>query len=241
MHGEPHLWFGLLDDRVLKVRQVTYQRSWAWGGGAAEWHGGQLRASGYELARFVDQAEAAVAAARRGSVWRGRRTLEVGAGVGLPSMVLAAHGANVTATDVVPALLRLLRRGLGSEHHVFRLDVRNATSLRAAQRALGGSFDAVIAGGIISWEGGAAKRRHFHALTRFLGPCGFLLAAEETWAMYTGVGSAAPPPPVELAGPHQFGDGLRIYQRFDVGTDNRGVHFAVFVLVRTEQTCFWAR
>lgn len=77
------------------------------------WIGGML------LARWIDSCV--------GDGWRGADVLEVAAGLGLPSLVAALHGANVTVTDVSPRAVRLARlsferNGLGG---VGRMLVRS--------------------------------------------------------------------------------------------------------------------
>jgi predicted nicotinamide N-methyase len=70
----------------------------------------ELWPSGLALARTVEQLELA-----------GKRVLELGAGLGLPSLAAAANGADVLATDWSADAIELLGRNAG----------RNAIELRA--------------------------------------------------------------------------------------------------------------
>jgi predicted nicotinamide N-methyase len=55
----------------------------------------------------------------------GRRVVELGCGLGLPSLVAAARGAEVTATDWAPAAIELLRENAARNRLEFRLEVRD--------------------------------------------------------------------------------------------------------------------
>jgi predicted nicotinamide N-methyase len=65
----------------------------------------------------------ALARALEGRPLRGRRVLELGCGLGLPSLVAARAGADVLATDWAPEALSLLERNAG----------RNGIGLRSAR------------------------------------------------------------------------------------------------------------
>lgn len=55
----------------------------------------------------------------------GRRVVELGCGLGLPSLVAAARGADVTATDWAPDAIELLRENARRNGLVLRVEVRD--------------------------------------------------------------------------------------------------------------------
>jgi predicted nicotinamide N-methyase len=78
---------------------------------------------------------------------RGKRTIELGCGVGLPTMVALACGATVLATDHYEAALDFAaynaRTNLGPEPEVFALDWREPDIEGI------GSFDMVLAADVL--------------------------------------------------------------------------------------------
>lgn len=56
---------------------------------------------------------------------RGLRVVELGCGLGVPSLVAAARGADVLATDWAPAAIRLLRRNAARNGIALRAEVRD--------------------------------------------------------------------------------------------------------------------
>src|SRR5215211_7179034 len=72
----------------------------------------------------------------------GVRVAEVGCGLGIPSLVAAARGANVTATDWAPQAIALLRTNAARNDLV--LDARVAD-----WRELRGDFDLVLAADVL--------------------------------------------------------------------------------------------
>ncbi len=94
----------------------------------------------------------ALAEAVAGRDVRGLRVLEVGAGLGLPALVAAAHGADVTASDVDPAPLAYVlesARASGLEVAVAELD------FAAPSPAMTG-FDLVLAADVLYVDASAA-------------------------------------------------------------------------------------
>ena len=83
---------------------------------------------------------------------RGLRVLEVGAGLGLPALVAAAHGADVTASDVDPAALAYVlesARASGLDVAVAELDF-------AAPSPALTDFDLVLAADVLYVDASAA-------------------------------------------------------------------------------------
>lgn len=84
---------------------------------------------------------------------RGLRVLEVRAGLGLPALVAAAHGADATASDVDPAALAYVlesARASGLEVAVTELDF-------AAPSATLSGFDLVLAADVLYVDASAAN------------------------------------------------------------------------------------
>ena len=78
---------------------------------------------------------------QEGEKWRGREVLEIGCGLALPSMVLARHGALVTATDLHPDVPVFLERNRARNRvpgpdYLF-LDWRVERSLPPAELLIG--------------------------------------------------------------------------------------------------------
>ena len=78
---------------------------------------------------------------REGARWRGREVLELGCGLALPSLVLARHGALVTATDLHPDVPIFLDRNRARTQapgpdYLF-LDWRSARTLPPAELLIG--------------------------------------------------------------------------------------------------------
>lgn len=78
-------------------------------------------------------------------VLRGRRVVELGCGLGLPSLVAAARGARVLATDWAPDALDLLRRN--AARNGLALDV--ALARWDDPGAFGGGFDLALAADVL--------------------------------------------------------------------------------------------
>jgi predicted nicotinamide N-methyase len=76
---------------------------------------------------------------------RGRRMLELGCGLALPSLVAAARGAQVLATDWAPEAVELLR--LNAERNGIALEVRVARW--DEPESFGGGWDLVLAADVL--------------------------------------------------------------------------------------------
>ena len=76
---------------------------------------------------------------------RGRRVVELGCGLGLPSLVAAARGARVLATDWAPEAVELLRTN--AERNGLALEAR--TARWDEPDAFGGPFDLVLAADVL--------------------------------------------------------------------------------------------
>eukprot|EP00927_Polykrikos_kofoidii_P041440 TRINITY_DN35330_c0_g1_i1.p1 TRINITY_DN35330_c0_g1~~TRINITY_DN35330_c0_g1_i1.p1 ORF type:complete len:420 (-),score=39.42 TRINITY_DN35330_c0_g1_i1:71-1330(-) len=132
LHKEPFVRFGLHNGVALNIVQadIVLQRDHD-AVGAVLWRGGAA------LARWADTIP---------NLWRGRRVLEIAAGVGLPSAVAAVYGANVTATDISGVSRRCSSRNLhdATRHRLqpvssrqlptAQVRGRQATSFTAAAR-----------------------------------------------------------------------------------------------------------
>ncbi|PYC77363.1 class I SAM-dependent methyltransferase [Streptomyces tateyamensis] len=107
----------------------------------------------------------------------GQRVLEIGAGPGRFTMVLAEHGARVVVTDISPVQLRLNEAnvsGAGAEHAV---EVRHTLDIRDTTRLPDAAFDLVLAyGGPLSY---AFDQEHqaLTGLLRILKPGGIVVAS----------------------------------------------------------------
>jgi predicted nicotinamide N-methyase len=105
----------------------------------------------------------------------GRRVLELGCGLGLPSLVAATGGARILATDWYADALTLLRRNAGAAGlHVRTLLVdwrRPPAALRAAA-----PFDLVMAADVLYEARNAAALAPL--LPRLVAPAGRLLIAD---------------------------------------------------------------
>lgn len=102
--------------------------------------------------------------------WAGRRVLELGAGVGGPSIAAAACGASVVATDIAQhALLQLAANAALNDVavEVKRFDWHRDEDLLAAEAL--GPFDVVL-GASLLWE--KWYPRLWQVLGRLLGPAG---------------------------------------------------------------------
>lgn len=118
--------------------------------------------SGVALARYVAALDLS-----------GSRVLELGCGLGLPSLAAACGGADVTATDWAPAAVALLRRNA----------LRNGLQLRAKplrweeRRAIAGeTFDLVLAADVLYEARHAAPL--LALLERVVGPAGEAIVAD---------------------------------------------------------------
>src|SRR5215203_2153604 len=89
-------------------------------------------------------AGAALAAALP-AVLRGRRVVELGCGLGLPSLVAAARGAHVLATDWAPEALELLE--LNARRNGLSLDV--AAARWDEPQRFGSGWDLVLAADVL--------------------------------------------------------------------------------------------
>lgn len=109
--------------------------------GAVEWapmapYWEVLWRSGVALARELE-----------GEPLRGLRVVELGCGLGLPSLVAARAGASVLATDAAPAALELVRRN--SDANGVRLDTATADWNEPEQLVERGPFDLVLAADVL--------------------------------------------------------------------------------------------
>jgi predicted nicotinamide N-methyase len=77
------------------------------------------------------------------------RVLEIGCGLGLPSLVAARAGADVISTDWAPDAIALLKRNAARNHVALEARVWDWTDDPAA---LGGPFDLVIAADVLYEE-----------------------------------------------------------------------------------------
>jgi predicted nicotinamide N-methyase len=88
--------------------------------------------AGLVLARMME---------REGGRWRGEEVLEIGCGLALPAMVLARHGAMVTATDLHPDVPVFLERNRARNKlpgpEFLYLDWRASRSLPEAKLLIG--------------------------------------------------------------------------------------------------------
>lgn len=209
LYQEEQVLFGLLDGVVLSVAQIRRPQSnpssedksppadELFGLIGPSWVGGLLWRGGAMLARWADLCAGPF-------FWRGQRVLEVGAGVGLPSVVAAYHGANVTATDLSPRALRVLHWNhvvtqggtskaakahtpytslqSNSRLSAARLNFRDPQSLRQFRRAHG-TFDIIIGAGIGSSRQTVESRiAMWRGLAALLDPCrlAVVVALEES-------------------------------------------------------------
>jgi len=109
--------------------------------GAVEWapiapYWEVLWRSGVALARELE-----------GEQLRGLRVVELGCGLGLPSVVAASAGASVLATDAAPEALELVRRN--SDANCVRLDTATADWDAPDELVERGPFDLVLAADVL--------------------------------------------------------------------------------------------
>ena len=107
-----------------------------------------------------------------GDILKGKTTLEIGCGLGLPSLVAAALGADVTATDYLQDAVDFARRN--AERNEIKnirfetLDWRNTQGLEA--------FDILLASDVVY------ERKHFEPLLKafdsLVKPNGMILLSE---------------------------------------------------------------
>lgn len=116
---------------------------------------------------------------------RGRRVLELGCGLGAPSLVAAALGAEVLATDVAPEALELVARNAVANG----LQVRTRLVDFFAPPADLGVFDGIVAADVAYGDGmlGAVLR----IVRRCLAPDGLAVLADPNRVMEGGVEGAA--------------------------------------------------
>mmetsp|Transcript_10197 Transcript_10197/g.15251 ORF Transcript_10197/g.15251 Transcript_10197/m.15251 type:complete len:910 (-) Transcript_10197:124-2853(-) len=92
-------------------------------------------------------------------IWEGKKGIEIGAGMGLPSIVLAKKGVNMTTTDGDPRVLELLKTNMQRNPPSRPTPIPNVTKLswgefkskKEARRYLSvdRGFDVIIGSGII--------------------------------------------------------------------------------------------
>ncbi len=141
------------------------------------------------------------------------RVLEVGAGTGRITRLLAARGATVVAVDRAPAMLRIARRHLPHA----ALVVADAAALPVAD----GWASAAIAGWVFghqrswnpdAWQGSIG--RCLDEMARALAPGGVSVVIETL-----GTGCETPSPSPELAEVHAWLEAERGFARLELRTD----------------------
>ncbi|SFD77862.1 class I SAM-dependent methyltransferase [Streptomyces aidingensis] len=108
---------------------------------------------------------------------KGQRILEVGAGPGRFTTVLAEHGARVVVTDISPVQLRLNEVNVTAASAQHAVERRQILDVRDTRRYPDASFDMVLAyGGPLSYTFGQ-EHRALTGLLRILKPGGVLIAS----------------------------------------------------------------
>ncbi|MFD0406787.1 class I SAM-dependent methyltransferase [Kitasatospora sp. NPDC127116] len=107
----------------------------------------------------------------------GQRVLEIGAGPGRFTTVLAEHGARVVVTDISPVQLRLNEANVSAAGAEYAVEARHTLDIRDTTRFPDDAFDLVLAyGGPLSY---AFDQEHqaLAGLLRILKPDGVLVAS----------------------------------------------------------------
>ena len=99
--------------------------------------------SGLALARELD-----------GMQLRGRRVVELGCGLGLPSIAAARAGAEVLATDACPDALELVSRNADANH--LRVETATLDWSNPGEPAAQARFDLVLAADVLYERGSVA-------------------------------------------------------------------------------------
>ena len=99
--------------------------------------------SGLALARELD-----------GMQLRGRRVVELGCGLGLPSIAAARAGADVLATDACPEALELVAYNADANH--VRVETATLDWSNPGEPAAQGRFDLVLAADVLYERGSVA-------------------------------------------------------------------------------------
>jgi len=85
---------------------------------------------------------------------RGRRIVELGCGLGLPSIAAARAGADVLATDACPDALELVAHNADSNH--VRVETATLDWSNPGELAAQGRFDLVLAADVLYERGSVA-------------------------------------------------------------------------------------
>lgn len=106
-----------------------------------------------------------------------QRVLEIGAGPGRFTTVLAEHGARVVVTDLSPVQLRLNEGNLVASGHNHAIEVRHSLDVRDTSRFADAAFDLVLAyGGPLSYVFGQ-EHQALTGLIRVVKPGGVVVAS----------------------------------------------------------------
>jgi predicted nicotinamide N-methyase len=112
--------------------------------------------------------------ARRGAALAGKRVLELGCGLALPSLVAARLGARVTAADLHPAVPDYLARNLA--RNALPGDAVEFVALDWRAAGLGRTFDLVVSSDVLYEAGHPAPLAR--ALAAHVAPRGEILLAD---------------------------------------------------------------
>jgi SAM-dependent methyltransferase len=106
-----------------------------------------------------------------------QRVLEIGAGPGRFTSVLAERGARVVVTDLSPVQLRLNEANLVASGHEHAIEARHTLDVRDTSRFVGAAFDLVLAyGGPLSYVFGE-EHQALTGLIRVVKPGGVVVAS----------------------------------------------------------------
>ena len=158
MRGEGALPEALLDVEALEVSGLTLVKPRDWDE-LRHQEGGEGRSAPYWALLWPSGRALAYAVGERGAL-SGLRVLELGCGLGLPSLVAARGGASVLATDGEPDAVVLTAHNLALndlEGEVAQVDWRDSGAL-----VDGGPWDLVLAADVLY------KRANVEALMRLL-------------------------------------------------------------------------